>query len=438
MDWSKRIESSQRGEFTFGSEAPLTTIRLGSTGDDVKKWQGIIGVTADGIFGPATEAATKLYQQKYKLAADGVVGPQTWAKALGTTAPIAKTANAPADTTAYQIAKSALPNEPEGQIQYAVTVARGEGGYGNSWTGDGVGSNNWGAVQGSGDAGSFQHIDHHADGSQYTTAFKKYSTPQAGFTDMYRILFNGGTKGAAGATAIKAALKKGNLHDAVYAQHNNGYFELAPDAYLTAVLGNYNTLAVNVDGWKRILSATGTSILRTILGFVGLAIGAGLWYGYGKKQMSTVEEDSSFWLATDNQDLSAINDYMHAQTLNNAEATALFNDWVSWYEGLGFMDLHVDDGTTYDTARNKRNAFNLANATSDDERTQVQNVITQGQSSEQDAGQTDRRDSSGSLPGAPLIPTYVKIIIGIGVFVGAMVGINAASNAAVVAGLKKL
>lgn len=282
MDWDKRIESSARGEFTFGSEA-LPTLRQGSTGDDVVKWQKIIGVTADGQFGPATLTATKLWQQKEKLAADGVVGPATWAKALGTTIPVAKTANAPADTTAYNIAKSALPNEPEAQIQYGVTVARGEGGYGNAWTGDGVGSNNWGAVQGIGDAGSFQHIDHHADGSQYTTAFKKYSTPQAGFADMYRILFNGGIKGAAGAKAIKDALKKGNLHDAVYAQHNNGYFELAPDKYLTAVLGNYNTLAVNVDGWKKILSVNGKSILGTILGFVGLAIGAGLWYGYGKK-----------------------------------------------------------------------------------------------------------------------------------------------------------
>lgn len=282
MDWLKKLDSSNRGESTFGSET-LSTIRQGSAGDDVVKWQKIIGVTADGSFGPATFTATKLWQQKNKLIADGVVGPATWAKALGTTVPIAKTANAPADTHAYQIAKSALPNEPEGQIQYAVTVARGEGGYGNAWTGDGVGSNNWGAVQGSGDAGSFQHIDHHADGSQYTTAFKKYSTPQAGFADMYRILFNGGMRGAVGAKAIKDAIKKGNLHDAVYAQHDNKYFELAPDKYLTSVLGNYNTLSVNVDGWQKLLSESGKSILRTILGAVGLAIGAGLWYGYQSK-----------------------------------------------------------------------------------------------------------------------------------------------------------
>ena len=127
--------------------------------------------------------------------------------------------------------------------------------------------------------------------------------------------------------------------------------------------------------------------------------------------MSTVEETSSFWLATDNQDLTAINAYMHSQPLNNAESKVLFDDWVSWYEGLGFFDLHVNDGQTYDTARNKRNAFNVANATSDAERAQIQAVITAGQTSEQDAGQTDRRNSKGAFPEKPwwdILPTWAK------------------------------
>lgn len=63
------------------------TIRKGSTGPDVVKWQGIIGVTADGKFGPATEAATKKYQAANKLTADGIVGPKTWEFALKTFAP---------------------------------------------------------------------------------------------------------------------------------------------------------------------------------------------------------------------------------------------------------------------------------------------------------------------------------------------------------------
>jgi hypothetical protein len=59
------------------------TIRQGSTDTaTVKVWQAIIGVTADGKFGPGTHQATKNWQQQRGLTADGVVGPKTWAVAF--------------------------------------------------------------------------------------------------------------------------------------------------------------------------------------------------------------------------------------------------------------------------------------------------------------------------------------------------------------------
>ena len=58
------------------------TIKQGSTGPDVMLWQTIIGVTADGKFGPGTAAATKTWQASKGLTADGIVGPQSWSKAL--------------------------------------------------------------------------------------------------------------------------------------------------------------------------------------------------------------------------------------------------------------------------------------------------------------------------------------------------------------------
>ncbi len=50
---------------------------------DVALWQSIIGVTADGLFGPNTQAKTKSWQSAHGLAADGIVGPKSWTAALG-------------------------------------------------------------------------------------------------------------------------------------------------------------------------------------------------------------------------------------------------------------------------------------------------------------------------------------------------------------------
>jgi len=61
------------------------TIKLGDTGDDVKRLQRVfarnksLGPDAvDGVFGPRTEQAVKDFQQANGLVADGVVGPVTW------------------------------------------------------------------------------------------------------------------------------------------------------------------------------------------------------------------------------------------------------------------------------------------------------------------------------------------------------------------------
>jgi hypothetical protein len=52
-------------------------LKKGSTGDRVKEWQKVVGVTPDGIFGPNTESATKIWQTNHNLTADGIVGANT-------------------------------------------------------------------------------------------------------------------------------------------------------------------------------------------------------------------------------------------------------------------------------------------------------------------------------------------------------------------------
>lgn len=54
-------------------------LRVGSRGEAVKAVQRAVGVTADGIFGPKTQAAVKAFQSSRGLVADGIVGPLTWA-----------------------------------------------------------------------------------------------------------------------------------------------------------------------------------------------------------------------------------------------------------------------------------------------------------------------------------------------------------------------
>jgi peptidoglycan hydrolase-like protein with peptidoglycan-binding domain len=57
---------------------PATSIwQVGSTGDKVKSIQTVVGVPADGVFGPQTEAAVRQWQSNLKLVADGVWGPAT-------------------------------------------------------------------------------------------------------------------------------------------------------------------------------------------------------------------------------------------------------------------------------------------------------------------------------------------------------------------------
>lgn len=55
-------------------------LKLHTKGAPVREWQKVVGVKADGYFGPSTVSATKKWQKAHGLAADGIVGPKTWAK----------------------------------------------------------------------------------------------------------------------------------------------------------------------------------------------------------------------------------------------------------------------------------------------------------------------------------------------------------------------
>ncbi len=76
---------------SFPGQYPGTPLRRGSTGNSVRQvqfWLSVLSdfysaipaVTADGVFGAATETGVRAFQRGFSLTVDGVVGPATWNK----------------------------------------------------------------------------------------------------------------------------------------------------------------------------------------------------------------------------------------------------------------------------------------------------------------------------------------------------------------------
>ena len=90
-------------------------LKNGSKGDDVKKLQEKLGLTADGAFGPGTEAKVKAWQAANGLTADGVVGDGTWAKMFGS-APVAAPVAIPPSAFKLDALRGHIPDSVIAQI----------------------------------------------------------------------------------------------------------------------------------------------------------------------------------------------------------------------------------------------------------------------------------------------------------------------------------
>ncbi len=93
-------------------------LKNGSKGEEVKQLQAKLGLTADGAFGPGTEAKVKEWQAANGLTADGIVGNGTWTKMFGSApaAPAAAPVSIPPSSFKLEKLKGHVPDAVIAQI----------------------------------------------------------------------------------------------------------------------------------------------------------------------------------------------------------------------------------------------------------------------------------------------------------------------------------
>lgn len=110
-------------------------LKEGSSGDDVRRLQSLLGIIVDGKFGPATKKAVKAFQSARGLDADGIVGLYTW-RALKAAPKLVASDNSPKiivpQSTFDQVIEYVIddegdelnlsPNEPGGASRYGVSL----------------------------------------------------------------------------------------------------------------------------------------------------------------------------------------------------------------------------------------------------------------------------------------------------------------------------
>lgn len=114
-------------------------------------------------------------------------------------------------------------------------------------------------------------------------------------------------------------------------------------------------------------------------------------------------------------DIDAINRYIVYASIKTKDAAKIKDEWIRWHDGLGWWSKNMDSAV-YDEARNKRNRFNLANATSNAEKESIKNTQQTGLSTEEMQGGTRRVLSSGTYEVADeesIIPTSFKLGVGL-------------------------
>ncbi len=94
------------------------------------------------------------------------------------------------------------------------------------------------------------------------------------------------------------------------------------------------------------------------------------------------------------EDMDALNRFFASQHPQTEDAAELRDEWILWHDGLSWWSRNMDS-SIWDQARNRRNKYNLANATTREEYEGVKQVMKTGLTTEEIAGGTKRTLSSG-------------------------------------------
>jgi len=133
-------------------------------------------------------------------------------------------------------------------------------------------------------------------------------------------------------------------------------------------------------------------------------------------------------LGDQGEDMDAIAQFMAGTPARTDAARKLQDEWKVWLDGVSWWNRNYDR-PTYDHARNLRNSFNLANATTATEKAGVQQVIQSGMTTETMTGGASRVSSEGKFSEkdagvTPPLPLWAKFAIGLGITGVALYGLH--------------
>ena len=196
--------------------------------------------------------------------------------------------HAQARTYAIEGFKQTFGREPNlTEVQFAQAVGMLETYYGTTWKGDGVGSNNIGAIQSSKPPcgpDSFLYKDSYPTKSgqqvQYEVCFRKYATPADGWAGLMKELYQK-------RPAVLAAAGRGDLYGFAAAMYDSHYYgakgktrEARIDYYLTGLEGASKAIAKSLKEPIPVANRPSSSGSRIGSAVVIIGIGALGWWLY--------------------------------------------------------------------------------------------------------------------------------------------------------------